>query len=62
MTSNDHGHPVDVIPPKFIDASNQGVTPIKCLTLICISKEACIFFRTYLLQTFTSHSIAKSAQ
>jgi hypothetical protein len=30
---------------KGIQASDQGLTPIQCLTLICISKEACIFFR-----------------
>jgi hypothetical protein len=33
---------------KGIIASDQGLTPIQCLTLICISKEACIFFVTYL--------------
>jgi hypothetical protein len=33
---------------KGIIASDQGLTPIQCLTLICISKDARIFFVTYL--------------
>jgi hypothetical protein len=32
---------------KGISASDQGLTPIQCLTLICISKEASIFFVTF---------------
>jgi hypothetical protein len=28
---------------KGIQASDQGLTPIQCLTLICIRKDACIF-------------------
>jgi len=33
---------------KAIYAYDQGLTPLEYLTLICISKEAYIFFVTYL--------------
>jgi hypothetical protein len=31
-----------------VKVSDQGLTPIQCQTLICITNHACIFFVTFL--------------